>query len=187
MSRIARLLAVLALPLGCLFWCASCGSGSVASAAPAAQVPGSVRTEVTLVTKAGREDKMEIYGFSHEVLSPRDAASGLPTGKRQHKPLTITKPIDQATPLLLQGLLTDEVYEQLIFTAYRRSGGSEMPYLTIVLQQPSILSVANDDAGASGQGDHEVREHVQFTYQKITWTWADGGITAEDDWETPVR
>jgi hypothetical protein len=33
-----------------------------------------------------------------EVVSPRDAASGLPTGKRQHKPLTITKEIDKSSP-----------------------------------------------------------------------------------------
>jgi|ETNmetMinimDraft_22_1059887.scaffolds.fasta_scaffold00914_6 type VI secretion system Hcp family effector len=39
-----------------------------------------------------------------DVLSvsglPRDAASGLPTGKRQHKPISITKPVDKATPIL---------------------------------------------------------------------------------------
>jgi type VI secretion system secreted protein Hcp len=29
-------------------------------------------------------------------------------------------------------------------------------------------------------------ETVGFTYQKITWTWVDGGTTAEDDWEAPV-
>lgn len=33
---------------------------------------------------------------------------------------------------------------------------------------------------------HREREHVSFVYQKITWTWEDGGITSEDDWETPV-
>ena len=32
---------------------------------------------------------------------------------------------------------------------------------------------------------HREREHISFTYQKIIWTWMDGGITAEDDWETP--
>ena len=30
------------------------------------------------------------------------------------------------------------------------------------------------------------REHVSFTYQKIIWTYEDGGITAEDDWEAPI-
>ena len=33
----------------------------------------------------------EVYGWSHEVKSPRDAASGLPTGKRQHKPVNLVK------------------------------------------------------------------------------------------------
>jgi len=33
-------------------------------------------------------------------LCHADAASGLPTGKRQHKPVAITKPIDKATPML---------------------------------------------------------------------------------------
>lgn len=32
------------------------------------------------------------------IISPRDAASGLPTGKRQHKPLTITKELDNMSP-----------------------------------------------------------------------------------------
>ena len=29
-------------------------------------------------------------------------------------------------------------------------------------------------------------EEIAFTYQKINWTWMDGGISAEDDWEAPV-
>jgi type VI secretion system secreted protein Hcp len=29
-------------------------------------------------------------------------------------------------------------------------------------------------------------ETISFTYQKIEWTWVDGGITAQDDWEAPV-
>lgn len=38
--------------------------------------------------------------FEQEVLSPRDAASGLPTGKRMHKPFVITKELDKSSPLL---------------------------------------------------------------------------------------
>jgi type VI protein secretion system component Hcp len=36
------------------------------------------------------------------VVSPRDAASGQATGKRQHKPMTITKEMDAASPALVQ-------------------------------------------------------------------------------------
>lgn len=39
-----------------------------------------------------------------EVVSPRDAASGLPTGKRQHKPMTITKELDKSSPKLAESV-----------------------------------------------------------------------------------
>ena len=45
------------------------------------------------VTQKGREGKIMVIAASHDVLSPRDAASGLPTGKRMHKPFVITKVI----------------------------------------------------------------------------------------------
>lgn len=37
---------------------------------------------------------------AQDVVSPRDAASGLPTGKRQHAPVIIRKELDKSTPLL---------------------------------------------------------------------------------------
>ena len=36
------------------------------------------------------------------IVQPRDAASGLPTGKRQHKPINTTKPLDKSSPILLE-------------------------------------------------------------------------------------
>jgi len=40
------------------------------------------------------------------LVSPRDAASGLPTGKRQHKPVRTTRPVDKASPLLASPMTT---------------------------------------------------------------------------------
>jgi hypothetical protein len=31
--------------------------------------------------------------------------------------------------------------------------------------------------------DGKLVEVVTFTYQKIEWTWSDGGIVAMDDWQ----
>jgi hypothetical protein len=39
-----------------------------------------------------------------EVVSPRDAASGLPTGKRQHKPMTVSKETNKSTPKLAESV-----------------------------------------------------------------------------------
>jgi hypothetical protein len=38
--------------------------------------------------------------MTYAIVSPRDAQSGLPTGKRMHKPLTIMKETDKASPVL---------------------------------------------------------------------------------------
>jgi hypothetical protein len=38
--------------------------------------------------------------FNQAIVSPRDAASGLPTGKRQHKPVVFTKEYDKSSPKL---------------------------------------------------------------------------------------
>ena len=38
-----------------------------------------------------------LISFDQEIVSPRDAASGLPTGKRMHKPFVITKELDKSS------------------------------------------------------------------------------------------
>ena len=113
-----------------------------------------------------------INAIGHEIISPRDAATGLPTGKRQHKPITITKEIDKSTPLILGALVSNENLTQVLIGMLRN--GNQV--MTIKLTNASVASRIQ-------KGDFET---VSFTYQKITWTWVDGGITAEDDWETPV-
>ena len=141
------------------------------------------------VTQAGREGTMEIYGWSHEVTSPRDAASGLPTGKRQHKPLTITKPVGKSSPLLMKALVDNENITEWELRCWRPSRtGAEEQYFTITLINAHIVGIRQEMLNNKYPENqkHEVREHVSFTYQKIIWTFTDGGITAEDDWETPV-
>ncbi|WP_044238634.1 type VI secretion system tube protein TssD, partial [Chondromyces apiculatus] len=60
------------------------------------------------VIQKGREDSIMVIAVSHEIISPRDAASGLPTGKRMHKPFVITKELDKSSPLLYNVLTNNE-------------------------------------------------------------------------------
>ncbi len=113
-----------------------------------------------------------VLGVSHEIVSPRDPASGLATGKRMHKPITITAAFDASTPRLIQALVNNENLKTVTinFTPAGTKGA------TIVLTNASVSQY--DQTGETVS--------FQFTYQKITWTWVDGGITASDDWEAPV-
>ncbi len=140
-------------------------------------------------TQKGREDTMEVYGFSHEVISPRDAASGLPTGKRQHKPISVTKPVDKSTPLAMTVLTTNENITEWRLDFYQPSrAGKEFQFYTIELVNASIAGIRAEMLNNKYPQNmkHELREHVTFCYQRITWYIQDGGITSDDDWQEPV-
>jgi type VI secretion system secreted protein Hcp len=147
------------------------------------------------VTQKGREGRIAVIAVSHEIVSPRDSASGLPTGKRQHKPLVITKELDKASPLLHAALVSNESLTSvtLDFFAPKVAGpaggaGTEVNDFTIALVNASIASIrmVMPNNKVPELTKLATYEEVAFTYQKITWTWNDGAITASDDWESPV-
>ena len=146
------------------------------------------------VTQKGRENKIMVIAVSHEIISPRDAASGLPTGKRMHKPFVITKELDKATPILYSVLVTNEnvsEWELQFWTPQLRatSGtGTEVQHYTVKLTNANIASISFRMANNKHPDLMKFAEYeeIAFTYQKIEWTWNDGGITAGDDWEAPV-
>ncbi|MHB1024438.1 MAG: type VI secretion system tube protein TssD [Desulfobacteria bacterium] len=145
-------------------------------------------------TQKGREDMIMVHAYTHEIVTPRDAASGLPTGKRQHKPLTITKEIDKATPLLYNIMVTNEnisEFELLFWKPQLKAAtgvGSEVQFFTIKLINANIAQMQEYilDNKIPSNMPIPPMETVSFTYQKIIWTWVDGGIEAVDDWEAPV-
>ncbi|QGY44013.1 type VI secretion system tube protein Hcp [Maribellus comscasis] len=139
------------------------------------------------VTQAGREDSIMVVEFHHEVESPVDAASGLPTGKRQHKPLVVTKEIDKSTPLLLNALTNNENITEMELRFWQPSrSGQEIQYYTIELKNARIVNIGQEMLNNQYPENmrHQVREQIAFVYQKIIWTFEDAGITAEDNWGT---
>lgn len=144
------------------------GRDAVGTAPPAPD--GVAGTLMVTGTRQGpfSTTSIPLTGLSHEIVSPRDAASGLPTGKRMHKPFVITKQLDKSTPLLLEALVNNENLTSVLIGLLRN--GQQVA--TIKLTNASISSYV--DAGDT--------EHWSFTYQKIEWTWVDGGISASDDW-----
>jgi hypothetical protein len=58
------------------------------------------QNSVVCVGKIRCADGSCSISFDQEIVSPRDAASGLPTGKRMHKPFVITKELDKSSPIL---------------------------------------------------------------------------------------
>ncbi len=145
------------------------------------------------VTQKGRENSIMVIAVNHRIVSPTDAASGQASGKRVHSPFVITKELDKSSPLLYQALCTNETitaWTLKFWTAQTKAvagGGSEVQHFTVSLTNARICSIDFQQPNTKHPdlvklGDFE---EVGFAYQKIEWTWMDGGISFTDDWESP--
>jgi type VI secretion system secreted protein Hcp len=140
-------------------------------------------------TMKGREKTIEVIAVSHSVISPRDAASGMPTGKRQHKPYQITMQNGSQTPMLYYALVNNEMITEWTLQYYRPSpSGAEEQYYTVALGQASIASIDFKMANVKHPELTRFTEYldVAFTYEKITWTHNKPQKQSEDDWNVPL-
>jgi len=134
-------------------------------------------------TQKGRENRIVVIAYTHEIKAPVDAATGGPSGRRQHGLFTITKEVDKSTPLLQQALATNENLPEFELQCWRASpAGVEQQYYTIRLTNARVVGIRQQMPNTASPELRRVEtyEEVSFTYQTITWTWTEGGITASD-------
>ncbi len=140
------------------------------------------------VTQKGREGKILVIAASHEIVAPRDPQSGIPTGKRMHKPFMLTKELDRASPLLFAVLCTNEnvVSAQIDFWTSTATGQEKLRY-TVRLTNANLSTINFKMANLRVPRLSRLTEYEELalTYEKIEWTWSEGGISAGDDWQTP--
>lgn len=97
--------------------------------------------------------------FEQEILSPRDAASGLPTGKRQHKPFVITKELDKSSPVLAKGA-----------SGGMGSGKASMSDLSVMINvngRSQKLAVVNNQFTLPSDGKDNDCDLV------VSWSWGE--------------
>ena len=157
------------------------------------QLKGQKTGQVTgSVTQKGREGRILVEAVSHEVLTPRDPATGMASGKRIHKPITVQKPLDRSSPVLYQMLVNNETitqWELQFWTPQIKAAGgtgAEVQHYTVRLTNAHIVDIRfSHNAIDAVLGKLAEQEEVSFTYQRIEWIWVDGGITAFDDVNAP--
>jgi type VI secretion system secreted protein Hcp len=109
------------------------------------------------------------------TVSPRDAASGLPKGKRQHEPVRFTIATGPATPQIFQALVSNEALPQVVFDCYG-TDLSGKPALAHAFRLTNA-TVAGVEFTVS---DGRQSACVSLTYQKLETTH--GSVMALDDW-----
>lgn len=137
----------------------------------------------------GKEGLIEVIAFDHEIISPRDAATGQATGKRQHKPLVITKELDKSTTSLLKALIQNEALTsfELKFFAPNKLGtaggqGTQVNHFTIRVKNAFIVNIKtimpnNKNPDLTKYAEYE---EWSFVYEEIEWVWTEGGSSASD-------
>ncbi len=142
------------------------------------------------VIQKGREGMIKVLDYSYSVISPRDPQSGLPTGKRMHKPFVVTAELDKSSPLLFNSIVTNENLPDVELHIWRPTTGAaggaamEKEYMTIKLTNANVASFVHKTMDKAGVPT--VVQEISFTFQKIEITFVDGGVTASDDWEARV-
>ena len=132
--------------------------------------------------RAVHKGKLPGIGFSYEVKSPRDTATGQASGKRQHGAVTFTKEWGAASPQLFSALVTNEVIKSALFEFVRTNEiGVEHVFHTIKLTNAAVTSIhqyiaAQEDIDL----DNAELEDVALTFRGIEITNVDAKTTASD-------
>lgn len=144
---------------------------SIAAAAAAAagyMKLGDIKGEAT---DRARGETIEIESWSWGASQPsRDAASGMASGKRMHKPLTIVKKLDKSSPVLQKAFEQRSPLSSVVVYLPSRPPtkvGQAESYLKYEMKDVLVSSYS---VGGSGQTPTET---VSFNYTKIDVTPSD--------------
>lgn len=113
------------------------------------------------------EGWIEILSFKHGVSVPRDAGSGLPSGRRVHQDFTVVKTVDKASPILVQRLCNNKEIKEVTIELCRATGDKQK-YMEYLLQDVWINGIRL--SGSPKGGEALPLEEVSFNYKTITWT-----------------
>jgi len=139
-------------------------------------------------TQKGREKTILVYAVDHTLEIPRDNLTGLPTGQRIHRPFTITKHVDPASPLLYQACASGEQMKTWQLDYYRiNDKGQEEKYFQIKLEEAIVVSMHHYKPNVFDEAlkNYHDMEDVSFTYSAITWSHTVANKEAQDNWKSP--
>ena len=112
------------------------------------------------------------------ITSPRDAASGLPTGKRQHKPMTITKPLDRGS-VTVKGSMSGCTVGAAYPDAVLQTAAARYEFKDVFITSCAMPSMSGSSSGGVPM------ESISFNYDKIQMVPVQDSKEVKDEWKAP--
>lgn len=170
--------------LGAALWLAVASLPASAAVNAYMKIDGAKQGEFKGESKRqGSSQWIPVIAVSHPVESPRDAASGQASGKRQHPFIKITKEWDAASPQFQRALTGNEALRQVVIEFVRTGPqGKEQVYQTVTLTNALVTHIQKVGASHAGRSNNTEQEEIELTFQKIEVN-SNGKTSVKDDWE----
>jgi type VI secretion system secreted protein Hcp len=158
------------------------------------EVAGAIKGPVRDNRDENKNGSIALIAVDHGIVSPRDAASGLATGKRQHLPITFTKETDGTSPFFYRFVTRNEPIKTAEFFFYglaSQSGlgaGRETMLYQISLQRVAVSKIefaGHTDATAPDSARFPLTERISLVYDSIKWESTVSKVAAEDTFKSP--
>lgn len=150
------------------------------------KVEGENQGEIKGASTAGGADKnehIEVRALDHSLKREFSSKNPHPTGAALHKPMKITKEVDQASPLLAQAMADNEKFTKIEIKWFNATGDK---YFTTSLENAYLVEMRTfkPDADLNPEiGSSPDLEECSFIYSKCTWTHDLASTSGSDDWE----
>ncbi len=137
-------------------------------------------------TSLGRGNSIECTFYQQNVLTAREAGSGMATGRRQYEPLLIRKRIDKSSPLIAKALVENQKIDATFkfFRPNPTGDGTTEQFYSVEIKEGRVASMKQflPDTIVPATSTEPPMEEVTFVFSTITWTFTNGGVTHTDTW-----
>jgi type VI secretion system secreted protein Hcp len=150
---------------------------------------GKIKGPVLDIRDNVKNGSIALLAVEHGIVSPRDVATGMASGKRQHLPLTFTKETDGTSPFFNEFIGRNELIKTAEFFFYgqdRQPGltsGREAIQYKITLSKAFVSKlelVGRTDVAAQESNRFPLTEKISLVYDSILWEWINPKAMAQD-------
>lgn len=143
---------------------------SMAFVSPSAQAAYNIFLQGTgLVgesTSASHAQWIELYSVSQVLSNAVDSNTGGSSGRVQFSDISITKPLDKSSPLLIQNCNAGVAIASVTID-FERTGATPAVFYKVTLEDVLITSVKQSGSA----GDDVVMETVTMSFARIRWAY----------------
>ena len=134
----------------------------------------------------GRLNTIEVLSLTHAVRTSFDRSTGRSNGRRYYEPIAFVKPIDRSSPLLRKALIENDVISGKFewFRPNPSGSGTTEQFFTIEISDGRVVSAEArlPDTLVPANANLPPLEEIKLVFNKIKWTFTNGGIEHEDEW-----